>query len=164
MNEAYAISYYQSPIGIIEIKSVDDKICSVLFVEKETKSISHHSPINNECINQLKDYFAGTRFVFNLQIIQNGTSFQKQVWNSLLNISYGTTISYGKLAQQLGNAKTVRAVGTTNGKNQLLIIVPCHRVIAGDGNLTGYAGELWRKEWLLKHEIEYAQIGEGKLF
>lgn len=154
MNDSFLTSYYQSPIGLIELKSIDEKICSVLFVEKETEPSYHNSPINAECIKQLKDYFAGTRIVFDLPIIQDGTLFQKQVWNKLLTIPYGTTISYGQLAKQLGDAKNVRAVGTTNGKNKILIIVPCHRVIGADGSLTGYAGELWRKEWLLKHEIE----------
>lgn len=164
MNDSFLTSYYQSPIGLIEIKSVDEKICSVLFVEKETEPSYHNSPIHTESIKQLKEYFTGTRLVFDLPIIQDGTLFQKQVWNKLLSIPYGTTISYGQLAKQLGDAKNVRAVGTTNAKNKILIIVPCHRVIGADGSLTGYAGELWRKEWLLKHEIEHSEPIEGRLF
>jgi methylated-DNA-[protein]-cysteine S-methyltransferase len=164
MNNSFLTSYYQSPIGLIEIKSIDEKICSVLFTETESEPSYHNSPINTECIKQLKEYFAGTRSVFDLPIIQDGTLFQKQVWNSLLTIPYGTTMSYGQLAKQIGDVKSVRAVGTTNGKNKIAIIVPCHRVIGSDGSLTGYAGELWRKEWLLKHEIEYSEPIEGRLF
>lgn len=164
MNDSFLTSYYQAPIGLIEIKSIDEKICSVLFVDKETEPTYHNSPIHTECIKQLKEYFAGNRLVFELPTIQDGTLFQKQVWNKLLTIPYGTTISYGQLAKQIGDAKNVRAVGTTNGKNKILIIVPCHRVIGADGSLTGYAGELWRKEWLLKHEIEHAETIEGRLF
>lgn len=164
MNNSFLTSYYQSPIGLIEIKSIDEKICSVLFTETESEPSYHNSLINAECIKQLKEYFVGTRSVFDLPIIQDGTLFQKQVWNSLLTIPYGTTISYGQLAKQIGDVKSVRAVGTTNGKNKIAIIVPCHRVIGSDGSLTGYAGELWRKEWLLKHEIEYSEPIEGRLF
>ncbi len=164
MNDSFLTSYYQSPVGLIEIKSIDEKICSVLFVEKETEPSYHNSPIQIECIKQLKEYFTGNRLIFDLPTIQDGTLFQKQVWNKLLSIPYGTTISYGQLAKKLGDAKNVRAVGTTNGKNKILIIVPCHRVIGADGSLTGYAGELWRKEWLLKHEIEHSETIEGRLF
>lgn len=164
MNDSFLTSYYQTPIGLIEIKSIDEKICSILFVDKETEPTYHNSAIHIECIKQLKEYFSGNRLVFELPIIQDGTLFQKQVWNKLLDIPYGTTISYGQLAKQLGDIKNVRAVGTTNGKNKILIIVPCHRVIGADGSLTGYAGELWRKEWLLKHEIEYSEPIEGRLF
>lgn len=164
MNNSFLTSYYQSPIGLIEIKSIDEKICSVLFTETESEPSYHNSLINAECIKQLKEYFAGTRFTFDLPIIQDGTLFQKQVWHNLLTIPYGTTTSYGQLAKQIGDVKSVRAVGTTNGKNKIAIIVPCHRVIGSDGSLTGYAGELWRKEWLLKHEIEHSEPIEGRLF
>jgi methylated-DNA-[protein]-cysteine S-methyltransferase len=164
MNNSFLTSYYHSPIGLMEIKSIDEKICSVLFTETESEPSYHNSPINAECIKQLKEYFMGNRLVFELPTIQDGTLFQKQVWSKLTWIPYGTTTSYGQLAKQLGDIKNVRAVGTANGKNKLLIIVPCHRVIGADGSLTGYAGELWRKEWLLKHEIEYSQPIEGRLF
>ena len=164
MNDYFLTSYYHSPIGLMEIKSIDEKICSILFTETEREPSYHNSPINAECIKQLKEYFIGTRVHFELPFIQDGTLFQKQVWNELLSIPYGVTTTYGHLAKKLGDPKSIRAVGTTNGKNKLLIIVPCHRVIGADGSLTGYAGELWRKEWLLKHEIEHSEPIEGRLF
>ncbi|MBC7695131.1 MAG: methylated-DNA--[protein]-cysteine S-methyltransferase [Burkholderiales bacterium] len=164
MNDSFDISYFESPIGLIQIKSINQKICSVLFVEKETEPFTIDTPLNKECIRQLKEYFAGTRLKFDIPIFQIGTDFQQLVWNELLNTPYGTTLSYGQIARKIGDIKSVRAVGTTNGKNKISIIVPCHRVIGSDGSLTGYAGELWRKEWLLKHEVEHSGPIEGRLF
>lgn len=164
MNDAFLTSYYHSPIGLIEIKSIDEKICSILFTETESEPSYHNSPAISNCIKQLKEYFSGNRLIFELPTIQDGTLFQKQVWDKLSEIPYGTTASYGQLAKQLGDIKNVRAVGTANSKNKLLIIVPCHRIIGATGSLTGYSGELWRKEWLLKHEIEHSEPVEGRLF
>ena len=113
---------------------------------------------------QILAYFKGTLKLFTLPLKTEGTDFQQKVWGELLNIPYGTTQSYGQLARKIGDVKSVRAVGTTNGKNRIAIIVPCHRVIGSDGSLTGYAGELWRKEWLLKHEVEHSGPIEGRLF
>jgi methylated-DNA-[protein]-cysteine S-methyltransferase len=101
---------------------------------------------------QLGEYFAYQRQSFNIPINPQGTTFQKQVWQLLLQIPFGETISYGKLAQMFGKATAYRAVGAANGKNPISIVVPCHRVVATNGNLTGYAGGLDRKQWLLKHE------------
>lgn len=86
---------------------------------------------------------------------QQGTAFQKNVWNQLRSIPYGETVTYLKIAELIGNQKAVRAVGAANGKNKISIIVPCHRVIGQNGTLTGYAGGLWRKKWLLEHEKRY---------
>jgi methylated-DNA-[protein]-cysteine S-methyltransferase len=164
MNDSFDISYFESPLGLIQVKSINQKICLVEFAEKETEPFTIDTPLNKECIKQLKEYFAGTRLHFDLPIFQIGTDFQQKVWSELLNIPYGTTQSYGQLARKIGDIKSVRAVGTTNGKNRIAIIVPCHRVIGSDGSLTGYAGELWRKEWLLKHEVEHSGPIEGRLF
>ena len=164
MNDSFDISYYESPIGLIQIKSVNQKICLVEFREKEIEPFTTETSLNKECIKQLKEYFTGERLQFELPIFQVGTNFQQHVWSELLNIPYGTTMSYGQLARKIGDIKSVRAVGTTNGKNKIAIIVPCHRVIGSDGSLTGYAGELWRKEWLLKHEVEHSGPIEGRLF
>ncbi len=164
MNDSFTISYYESPIGLIQLKSIDQKVCSILFVEKETELTTPDTPVQKECLKQLKEYFAGTRLQFDLPIFQIGTAFQQNVWSELCKIPYGTTMSYGQLAYKIGDVKSVRAVGTTNGKNKISIIVPCHRVIGANGELTGYAGGLWRKEWLLKHEIEHAGLIEGRLF
>lgn len=164
MNDSFDISYFESPLGLIQVKSINQKICLVEFREKEIEPSTIETPLNKECIKQLKEYFAGTRLQFDLPIFQIGTDFQQKVWGELLNIPYGTTLSYGQLARKVGDIKSVRAVGTTNGKNKIAIIVPCHRVIGSDGSLTGYAGELWRKEWLLKHEVEHSGPIEGRLF
>ena len=101
---------------------------------------------------QLSEYFAHQRSCFDLPIEPLGTDFQKQVWQLLPKIPFGTTISYGRLAQMIGQPTASRAVGSANGRNPISIIVPCHRVIAANGQLTGYAGGLERKQWLLKHE------------
>lgn len=164
MGDTIAISYYESPIGLIQIKSVNHKVCSVLFVEKEADITTAETVVQKECVKQLKEYFAGTRFQFELPVYQMGTHFQQQVWNEVSKIGYGATLTYGQLAYKIGEIKRVRAVGTTNGKNKLAVIVPCHRVISAKRDLTGYAWELWRKEWLLKHEIEYGGLIEERLF
>lgn len=101
---------------------------------------------------QLEEYFAGTRKVFDLKLAAQGTAFQQQVWAALCTIPYGETRSYGEQARSIQNEKAVRAVGLANGKNPIGIIVPCHRVIGANGSLTGYAGGLERKQWLLAHE------------
>jgi methylated-DNA-[protein]-cysteine S-methyltransferase len=101
---------------------------------------------------QLDDYFSGHRSTFDIEMNLIGTSFQKSVWSQLCSIPYGETISYGELAQRVGNPKASRAVGLANGRNPIAIIVPCHRVIGADGSLTGYGGGLERKTWLLDHE------------
>jgi len=164
MNDSFQISYFYSPIGLIQIKSINQKICSVLFVEKETEPFTIETPLNKECIKQLKEYFAGTRLQFDLPIFQIGTDFQQKVWHEVFKIPYGDTCTYSLLAHKIGDIKSIRAVGTTNGKNKIAIIVPCHRVIGSDGSLTGYAWGLDKKEWLLKHEIEHSGPVEGRLF
>ncbi len=144
-------AYYQSPIGLLEIKLADSFVTSVLFVEDQ-KSNSDLNPILGNTIEQLQQFFNGERKIFDLPLKQNGTDFQQKVWNELLTIPFGKTWSYLQLSKKVGDVKAIRAVGTTNGKNKLAIIVPCHRVIGSDGALTGYAGGLWRKQWLLDHE------------
>lgn len=144
-------TYYESPVGLIEIKVDGEFVTSILFVE-EQKSNPYAHPLLENAIEQLKQYFNGERTVFDFQIKQNGTNFQHRVWNELLNIPFGKTLSYLQLSKKVGDVKAIRAVGTTNGKNSIAIVVPCHRVIGTDGSLTGYAGGLWRKKWLLDHE------------
>lgn len=159
------ISYYDSPIGVLEIEQTDNYITKILI--KEECDIKPRDNLSTELINvthkQLDEYFAGTRFTFSIPIVQTGTNFQQRVWNQLQKIPYGKTISYNELAIQLGNPKSIRAAGTANGKNQIVILVACHRVIGSDGSLVGYAGGLWRKKWLLEHEAEFAH-GVQKLF
>jgi len=158
---------YRSPLGLLTIKATDKYVAAVLFEKAsrgtqdksnqgEVKIPSH--PLIHQCITQLQEYFEGTRKHFDLSLQQTGTAFQQKVWNELLKIDYGKTISYLELSKRIGDVKAIRAVGTTNGKNNIAIIVPCHRVIGSNGDLTGYAGELWRNRWLLEHE---AKFGNG---
>jgi methylated-DNA-[protein]-cysteine S-methyltransferase len=107
---------------------------------------------------QLEEYFARTRKAFDLPLVAEGTDFQRRVWDALLGIPYGTTISYLELARRIGDPKAVRAVGLANGRNPISIIVPCHRVIGSDGSLTGYGGGIERKRWLLQHEAIHSGL------
>jgi methylated-DNA-[protein]-cysteine S-methyltransferase len=156
-------AYYQSPIGVIEIKSSDEKIAEVSFINSmkgttiDENTIDFKlpsSPVLKHCIAELSAYFSGERKEFSFPIQQTGTGFQQEVWAELLNIPYGKTISYMELSKHLGNVKAIRAVGTANGNNSIAIVVPCHRVIGSNGDLVGYAGDLWRKQWLLEHEAK----------
>ena len=158
-------AYYQSPIGILEIQSNGDAISAILFtnswkgtklVEDELNFTLPQSAIIKACIQQLDEYFAGTRTEFSLNTWQSGTEFQQTVWKELCNIPYGRTISYLELSKRIRNVKAIRAVGTANGNNSISIIVPCHRVIGANGDLVGYGGDLWRKKWLLDHEGKIA--------
>lgn len=165
-------AYYSSPVGTLFIKSADDFIEEVLFVNSQ-KGIkipgdkidfrAETTPLLQKCIQQLQEYFAGGRRQFELPVKQEGTEFQKKVWEKLLHIPFGNTISYLELSRLIGNVKAIRAVGACNGRNRLCIIVPCHRVIGSNGNLVGYGGDLWRKKWLLGHEAKYA-YGVRELF
>jgi methylated-DNA-[protein]-cysteine S-methyltransferase len=144
--------YIDTPVGPLEIKGDDRFVNGVNF--REQMGVSDPTPpqVLLDCARQLEEYFAGKRLDFELPISQNGTEFQQTVWSQLCVIPYAITISYQQLANRIGNPKSIRAVGTTNGRNQIAIIVPCHRVIGSNGSLTGYAGGLWRKKWLLEHE------------
>lgn len=149
---------YASPVGELMITSDGKAITSILFTETGKEGNGFMTDVRplpeviQHCVQQLDEYFAGTRRVFEITIAQQGTPFQQSVWKALCEIPYGVTWSYLSLARRIGNEKSIRAVGTTNGKNQISIIVPCHRVIGADGSLTGYGGGLWRKKWLLEHE------------
>lgn len=144
-------AYYKSEIGIVEITSSEDAVLSIYFVDKEGETVEMPE-ILKEAYNQIDEYFKGKRKKFNLKLSFEGTDFQNRVWNELTKIPYGQVVSYKDIAIAVGNEKAVRAVGTTNGKNKISIVVPCHRVIGSNGKLTGYAGGLHRKEWLLNHE------------
>lgn len=146
--------YTDGPLGRIAIRGNADFITAVLFVDgpQEDVATPNAAPLLYTAARQLEEYFAKQRKVFDLPVQQPGTAFQQLVWRNLLTIPFGETITYLALAKRVGNVKSIRAVGTTNGKNALSIIVPCHRVIGSGGVLTGYAGGLWRKQWLLDHE------------
>ena len=144
-------AFIQSPLGITKIEGDENGIAviSVLSEGKETKKIPDTL---KEAVIQLQEYFEGKRTEFTFKLNPQGTEFQQKVWQELLNIPFGKTTSYMDLSKKLGDVKAIRAVASANGKNPLWIVVPCHRVIGSDGSLTGYAGGLWRKKWLLEHE------------
>lgn len=144
-------AFVQTPLGVAKIVGNEDGIAviSILEAEKVTTIIPK---VLQEAVKQLNDYFVGNRNDFDFKINPSGTDFQQKVWQELLNIPFGKTLSYLDLSKKLGDAKAIRAVAAANGKNPLWIVVPCHRVIGTDGSLTGYAGGLWRKKWLLEHE------------
>ncbi len=144
------IDYMNTPLGKVEIAASDKGISQLVFAE-QTMPING-SELIERCKLQLKEYFNGERKVFNLPLDRQGTGFQKSVWRQLLKIPFGKTACYRDIADAINNPNAVRAVGAANGKNPVSIIVPCHRVIGSDGTLTGYAGGLDRKAWLLKHE------------
>lgn len=146
-----------SPLGYTKIVGDDNGIVSITVLNSKEK-ITDIIPVELEdCVFQLQEYFEGERKQFDLKINPEGTDFQKKVWKLLEQIPYGKTISYLELSKQLGDVKAIRAVANANGKNPLWIILPCHRVIGSDGSLTGYAGGLYRKKWLLQHESPYKQ-------
>ncbi len=159
-------TYYQSPVGLLKIGGTNTYINEVSFVDNKQQIINGESGMSDvihHCTEQLIEFFQGRRRVFDIPIHQDGTEFQKTVWNELLSINFGKTISYLDLAKKLGHPKCIRAAATTNGKNNIAIIVPCHRVIGTDKSLTGYSGGLWRKKWLLQHEFR-GQNGIQTLF
>lgn len=153
MNTTYQ-TYYQSPVGLLKIGATDHVINQVLFVNEneELTPTSQLSPLLQQCVEQLIEYFNGARQVFDLPVYQEGSPFQNRVWSELLNIRFGRTISYMDLAKRLGDPKVIRAAASTNGKNNICIIVPCHRVVGTNNSLVGYSGGLPRKKWLLNHE------------
>ncbi|MDP4162121.1 MAG: methylated-DNA--[protein]-cysteine S-methyltransferase [Bacillota bacterium] len=150
MTERY-VDYVDTPIGYLEIVCTETAVVSAMFVEGRTEAVTSHSFMES-IKQQFVEYFNGSRKVFDAALFFNGTDFQRRVWDELTKIPYGHTISYKELAVKVGNEQASRAVGHANGKNIISIIVPCHRVIGSNNSLTGYAGGLERKQWLLEHE------------
>ncbi|HVX51848.1 MAG TPA: methylated-DNA--[protein]-cysteine S-methyltransferase [Chitinophagaceae bacterium] len=150
-------TYYQSPLGMLKMAGTDTYIAELSYVDNQDQ-VMHGEPgiseVMHQCTEELIEFFNGKRRTFDIPVYQDGTAFQQRVWGELLNIPFGKTISYLEQAKRVGDAKAIRAVATTNGKNKLAIIVPCHRVIGSDKNLVGYGGGLWRKKWLLQHEFK----------
>lgn len=141
----------KTPLGIATITG-DENGISVISIADEGEVSAEIPTVLQEAVNQLNDYFEGKRTDFDFKLNPKGTGFQQKVWLGLLEIPFGKTCSYMDLSKKLGDVKAIRAVASANGKNPLWIVVPCHRVIGTDGSLTGYAGGLWRKKWLLEHE------------
>jgi methylated-DNA-[protein]-cysteine S-methyltransferase len=148
------ISSFNSPLGFLVLKSDGVAVTEIAFSENDL-SEKNDCALLQECRQQLEDYFCGKSLEFNLPLAHRGTEFQKKVWKELMNIPTGQTITYQELAVRLGDAKCIRAAGTANGRNPLAIVIPCHRVIGAGNKLTGYAGGLSRKRWLLEHELKY---------
>ncbi len=159
MHPPHFSSYYASPIGTLRISCNATHIFEVHFMEESemltnlTASSAAGPQILTDCVAELSEYFNGHLKTFTVPFFQEGTPFQQSVWNELLNIPFGKTISYLTLAKRLGEPKAIRAAASTNGKNKLAIIVPCHRVIGSNQDLVGYAGGLWRKKYLLEQEV-----------
>jgi methylated-DNA-[protein]-cysteine S-methyltransferase len=140
-----------TPIGTLLIQASARGITHVDFIDTESPE-NQPNALTTRCKRQLQEYFDGKRKTFDLPLDQQGTTFQKSIWNKLIKIPFGQAVSYRDIADMVNNRNAVRAVGAANGKNPIAIIVPCHRVIGADRTLTGYAGGLQRKAWLLKHE------------
>ncbi|MCK6625228.1 MAG: methylated-DNA--[protein]-cysteine S-methyltransferase [Anaerolineae bacterium] len=152
--------YYPSEIGLLEIIGTAESIRAINFVDAEEVDQAIEAadppPAVAACLAQLDEYFKGQRRDFSLNLEPAGTAFQQTVWQQLTTVPYGRTVSYLDVARQVGNEKAVRAVGAANGQNPIVIVVPCHRVVGSNGQLTGYGGGLWRKAWLLEHEKRFS--------
>jgi methylated-DNA-[protein]-cysteine S-methyltransferase len=151
------VAYYKTPIGTAKIIGDSNGIQAVSVIDESIESSSNIPEFARDCIQQLKEYFAGIRTEFDLKLNPQGTDFQKTVWKELLKIPYAKTRTYLEQTKEIGDPKAIRAVASANGKNPIWIIIPCHRVIGSDGSLTGYAGGVWRKKWLLEHESPVKQ-------
>jgi methylated-DNA-[protein]-cysteine S-methyltransferase len=150
-------TFFKTPLGTAKIVGDNNGIQSVSVLDKEVSTSIEETNLEvseclKQCVVQLDEYFTGQRTSFDLKLNPQGTTFQKRVWDELLNIPYNKTRTYLEQSKTLGDVKAIRAVASANGKNPIWIIIPCHRVIGSDGSLTGYAGGIWRKKWLLAHE------------
>ena len=148
-------AYIETPIGLVEVLASNEVILSVLFVDKAKQENTNN--LTDIAVLQLGEYFNGGRQQFDLPLSFQGTEFQNNVWQALLDVGYGKTSSYKSIAEKIENPRAVRAVGAANGKNPLTIVVPCHRIIGANGSLTGYAFGTNKKAWLLDHESKHAQ-------
>lgn len=155
-------TFHSTPLGDLKIQCSDEHLTAIIFCEEEMVHKEEDHPLLQQCVSQMEEYFSGKRRNFTLPLLQAGTPFQQKVWELLLQIPYGKTLSYLQLANQYGDLKAIRAVASANGKNNLAILIPCHRVIGSNQSLTGYAGGLWRKKWLLEHEAKHS-IGVEQL-
>lgn len=150
-------AWMDSPVGRLLIAGDQSGLRCILFAEGRSEvrpepGWQENPAALSEALSQLRSYFAGARREFDLPVTPEGTPFQRRVWQELLKIPYGATISYGELARRIGKPNASRAVGLANGANPISIVIPCHRVIGSNGKLTGYGGGLEKKEWLLALE------------
>jgi methylated-DNA-[protein]-cysteine S-methyltransferase len=158
------ITYYSSPVGMIRITEDEGYVTSVHFMDGAVEPDKPSTPLLKMAVKQMNEYFEGERKEFDFPIRQAGSEFQQEVWKCLLGINYGKTISYLQQSKLMKNPLAIRAIASANGRNHLAIVVPCHRVIGSDGSLTGYAGGMWRKKWLLEHEARVMGSGQTSLF
>ena len=151
MNKVIKKYFYQTSVGKLYISEKDEKICRVSFSDDILADVCKTDLIE-ETYKQISQYFLGDRKNFDIPIILEGTEFQEKVWKALLTICYGQTVSYKDLAEMIDSPRAYRAVGNANNKNKIMIIVPCHRVVGNNGDLTGYSGGLNIKKYLLDLE------------
>jgi methylated-DNA-[protein]-cysteine S-methyltransferase len=153
----------ETPVGFLELKSDNESLLAISFVNQPQHSNNDIPEILKTAVRQLDEYFMGNRKVFELKLNPEGTPFQQKIWDLVKHIPFGKTVSYLDIAKLSGSEKNTRAVGLANGKNPIPVIIPCHRVIGTSGKLTGYAGGMERKQWLLQHELKHEKP-EGFLF
>jgi methylated-DNA-[protein]-cysteine S-methyltransferase len=151
------VAFINTPLGIAKITGSSEGLSSIIVLDSKEPLTDVIPETLEDAVYQMNEYFEGIRTEFQLDLNPEGTEFQKKVWLELQNIPYGRTASYMELSKLIGDPKAIRAVGSANGRNPLWIVVPCHRVIGSDGSLTGYAGGLHRKKWLLEHESPHKQ-------
>jgi methylated-DNA-[protein]-cysteine S-methyltransferase len=157
------VAYFKTPIGFARIIEEDGFITSIYLLDGDFEEPPPETPVLKQAVKQLEEYFKGERMVFDLPLNQKGSDFQQQVWQQLSKIEYGKTISYLEQSKWMDNQLAIRAVASANGKNHLIIVVPCHRVIGSDGSLTGFGAGIWRKKWLLEHEAKVKGVGQTRL-
>ncbi len=150
-------AFISTPIGVAKLEGDENGLQAITVLDTDEELTKVIPEVLEDGVYQLKEYFEGQRENFTLDLNPQGTDFQKRVWEALLHIPFGKRTSYLELSKTLGDVKAIRAVAAANGKNPLWIVIPCHRVIGSDGSLTGYAGGLHRKKWLLEHESPVKQ-------
>lgn len=159
-----AKTYTDTPLGTLEITATEQGIAALSFNDFPTYEINPTHDQVLQCIEQLEEYFLGKRMVFSLMLDLEGTEFQRRVWRELQGIPFSQTASYLEVAKQIKSPNAVRAVGSACSRNKHWLVIPCHRVIGSDGKLTGYAGGLDRKRWLLHHEWGVRHGQQAELF
>jgi methylated-DNA-[protein]-cysteine S-methyltransferase len=154
-------SILDSPIGQMVIEANENEICSINFPSKIP--LEYPNELSELAKEQFMEYFAGKRMHFDFPMVQAGTDFQQKVWEELIKINAGKPISYAALAKRMKNPLAIRAIASANGRNNLMIAIPCHRVIGSNGDLVGFSAGLWRKKWLLEHETTMSSTGQSTL-
>lgn len=157
LNNPHNTAYFKSPLGWMKLQASASTLTGLVFVDAPKPVLASATKVLAETQRQLAEWFAGKRTAFELPLAPEGTAFQQKVWNELATIPFGSTCSYLDIALALGDKNATRAVGAANGKNPLAIVLPCHRVIGSNGKLTGYAGGMERKRWLLHFEQQATQ-------